>query len=131
MKIIIYILLFLLAVSIANNYILHNYQTKNINIPIKENTNLIYPSQLPSNVGIASIYVFYNKDKKYDKCLASEKNDVNKQKNGQIPLVLIKLKEAINEIYKKTNNKCYIILDENNKNMNLNNYVNKALQKIA
>ncbi|VVU94856.1 hypothetical protein CPAV1605_581 [seawater metagenome] len=126
MKIIIYILLFLLVVSIANNYVLHKYQNNEYAIAV--NPDIISPSELPKNIGIVSLYFFYNKDKKYNKCLANDKN----QKVGENPLALVQLQDAIDEIYKKTNNNCYIVVKDNNKdNFDLKTYLPAALNQIS
>ncbi len=127
MKIIIYILLFLLIISIVNNYVLHYYKTEKC--PKIYNNDLLSPSNLPKNIGIASLYVFYNKNDKYNKCLAKNKNI--KKSNDSTPFVVGNLNEIIDNIYKKTDNKCYIVYNDDNKTKNLNSYLDKAIEKIG
>ena len=81
MKIIIYILLFLLIVSIANNYILHFYQNKDKNSQESSVNFLVEPSKLPENIGIMSLYIFYDKTKKYDKCHQNDQFDKDDSSN--------------------------------------------------
>lgn len=122
MKALIYILLFLLIVSVANNYVLHKYQ-------LKQNTNdckLILPNNLPSNIGIVRFYVFYNKDQKYNKCFI---NDNKKMSNA--PYFMVKLNNVVDDIYKATDDKCYIVTKKDFDEVNLNNYVDKAIQKLG
>jgi len=128
MKIIIYILLFLLIISIVNNYVLH-YYTKKKKVDKKNKDYLVNPSKLPDNIGILSLYVFYNKDEKYDKC---HESDIlfNKNSNNE-PKFLINMKRIISEIYNKNNDNCYIIKKTINQNVNLNKYLDKAIEKIA
>ena len=124
MKIIIYILLFLLIVSIVNNYVLHYYKTENC--PKNDNKDLISPGNLPKNIGIASLYVFYNKNDKYKKCLVK-----NNKNNKNTPFVLGTLNEIIDDIYKKTDNKCFIVYNKDNSTKDLNTYLDNAVEKIG
>lgn len=122
MKALIYILLFLLIVSVANNYVLHKYQ-------LKQNTNnckLTLPNNLPSNLGIVRFYVFYNKDQKYNKCFI---NDNKKMANA--PYFMVKLNNVVDDIYKATDDKCYIVTKKDLDEVNLNNYLDKAIKKLG
>jgi hypothetical protein len=130
MKIIIYILLFLLVISIANNYILHYYQSEdNIKLPDQSITYLVEPSKLPENIGIMSLYIFYDKDTKYNKC--HEMDKLENSDSSDKSAMLINIKKIISDIYNKNDNKCFIIKRNNNEKINLNEYLEKAIKKIA
>ena len=128
MKNIIYILLFLLVVSIANNYILH-YHTKKIQSVEDDNIYLVNPSKIPDNIGIMSLYIFYNKDDKYGKCHESDQLDNSDSSNKSS--MDVNIKKIIGEIYSKNNNKCYIIKKKSNTNADLNKYLDKAIKRIT
>lgn len=130
MKIIIYILLFLLIVSIANNYVLHYYQNeeKGIN-ESNEKNNLVEPSKMPSNLGILNLHIFYNTDTKYEKC--HELDQLDNDNSYEQSAMAINIKKIIAEIYKKNNNKCYVVKTFNNEKTDLNKYLETAIKKIA
>ena len=129
MKIIIYILLFLLIVSIANNYILHFYQNKDKNSQESSVNFLVEPSKLPENIGIMSLYIFYDKTKKYDKCHQNDQFDKDDSSNKSE--LQVNMKKIISDIYKKNNHKCYIIKKNTNENTNLDKYLDNAIKKIT
>jgi len=130
MKIIIYILLFLLVISIANNYILHYYQSEDKKkLPDQSIDHLIEPSKLPENIGIMSLYIFYDKDTKYNKC--HEMDKLNESDSSDKSAMLINIKKIISDIYNKNDNKCFIIKKNNNEKINLNEYLEKAIKKIV
>lgn len=130
MKIIIYILLFLLIVSIANNYVLHYYQNdeEKSNEP-KQNNYLVEPSKMPSNLGILNLHIFYNTDTKYEKC--HELDQLDNDNSYEQSAMAINIKKIIAEIYKKNNNKCYVVKTFNNEKTDLNKYLETAIKKIA
>ena len=130
MKIIIYILLFLLIVSIANNYVLHYYQNEEekSNEP-KQNNYLVEPSKMPSNLGILNLHIFYNTDTKYEKC--HELDQLDNDNSYEQSAMAINIKKIIAEIYKKNNNKCYVVKTFNNEKSDLNKYLETAIKKIA
>jgi amino acid permease len=129
MKIIIYILLFLLIISIANNYVLHYYQKKEEkNISSQTSNFLVEPTKLPNNVGILTLYIFYNKDRKYEKC--HQLDNISNNNSFDDPSMLVNIKKNIEDIYKTNNNKCYIVKKNNNELIDLNKYLDKAIKKI-
>ena len=127
MKIIIYILLFLLIISIANNYILHYYQIEEDNNKPSESNHLVEPSKLPENVGILTLHIFYNKDEKYQKC--HESDQLTEKSSHDQAAMLVNIKKIIADIYK--NNKCYIVKNNSNEKNNLNKYLEQAIKKVA
>jgi len=130
MKIIIYILLFLLIVSIANNYVLHYYQNEEgKNNESKQNDYLVEPSKLPSNMGILNLHIFYNTDTKYEKC--HELDQIDNDNSFEKSAMAVNIKKIIADIYKKNNNKCYVVKTFNNEKTNLNKYLEAAIKKIA
>jgi len=128
MKKIIYILLFLLMISIINNYILHKYCDSQNKISLKDTNYLIDPVNLPKNIGVASLYIFYNKNLQYGKCYIDQKT--NNKDMSKEPYELVNLNNIINDIYKKNNDKCYIINTNENKKINLNNHLNDIIKKV-
>ena len=128
MKNIIYILLFLLVVSIANNYILH-YHNKQNQIIEDDKKYLVNPTKIPDNIGIMSLYIFYNKDDKYGKCHESDQLD-NSDSSDKSSMD-VNIKKIITEIYNKNNNKCYVIKKNSNTTADLNKYLDKAIKRIT
>ena len=130
MKIIIYILLFLLIVSIANNYVLHYYQNKEAISNSKEEINyLVEPSKMPSNLGILNLHIFYNTDNKYEKC--HELDQLDNQNSFEKSAMAVNIKKIIAEIYKKNNNKCYVVKTFSNEKADLIKYLDTAIKKIG
>jgi hypothetical protein len=133
MKIIIYILLFLLIVSIANNYVLHYYQEKSQeeqnNDKEKEINYLVEPSKMPRNLGILNLHIFYNTDTKYEKC--HELDQLDKDNSFEKSAMAVNIKKIIAEIYKKNNNKCYVVKTFSNEKADLNKYLETAIKKIG
>tara|TARA_B100001248_G_C27102666_1_gene327709 strand:+ start:204 stop:596 length:393 start_codon:yes stop_codon:yes gene_type:complete len=130
MKIIIYILLFLLIVSIANNYILHYYQNEEGNKDKKiENIYLVEPSKIPENMGLLNLHIFYNTDIKYEKC--HQLDQIDNGNSFEKSAMAINIKKIISDIYKKNNNKCYVVKTFSNEKPDLNKYLETAIKKIS
>ena len=113
MKGIIIVLIILLALSITNNYLLYKKKTSNHKLTF----NYIDTSYLPSNIGFINYTFFYNKDDKYKMCHV---DDFRKNKNSsKEPYMKIELNDLIKNLKKKYINKCAIIKNESNEQLNI------------
>ena len=124
MKGLIFVLIILLALSIANNYILYKKKTNE-----KQNFNYVDTNILPDNIGFINYTFFYNKDLKFNKC---HKNDLkNKDNSAKKPYMKIILDDHIANLKKKFLNKCVILSNNNNSELNIEDHQILILNSLS
>ena len=119
------IILFLLLLSILNNYFIYNQKYP---IPINS-TYLINTNDLPNNIKFKTYTFFYNKNNIYDKCHIDDFKTINN--NTKRPYMEIILKDHIDFLNKTYPSKYYILENNNNDNIiNIADYQIELLGKI-
>ena len=115
MKLLQIFIILLLTISLIANYVMYYNYNRHITNKVNYDTDIL--NNLNSNINYTKYTIFYNKNKKYEKCRNMDKFTSNKSSNN--PMIEIEIDNLMRNFVQKFSDDCIVLNNKNNYSLNM------------